>query len=111
MIGICLFIISTGLFIRGLLYHLASITSMNSKFKIFSISNNEDPFDYTKENALAGKAYMIIGLIISLFTIVLLFTYYKEVTTHWMIYIFSIMFIDFFINMLIHIRIQLDKQL
>lgn len=109
MMGLFLFIMSTGIFIRGFLYYLASKTSMNSKFRNFSISKSEDALEYTEENSLASKAYMTIGVIISLFTIILLITFYELVTNYWIVYIISILVIDLFVNVLVNIKINIDK--
>lgn len=109
MIGLILFLISTGIFMRGFLYYLASKLSMNSKFKNLSISKSEDALEYTEENVIGAKAYMTIGCIVSLFTIILLITFYDLVTMYWFMFIISILFIDLLTNVLVNVKLKIDK--
>lgn len=109
MLGVCLFLISMGIFMRGFLYYFASKMSMNSKFNKFSISKSEDALEYTEENVIGAKAYMTIGCIVSLFTIILLITFYDLVTRYWFMFIISILFIDLLTNVLVNIKLKIDK--
>lgn len=109
MIGIILLIISTGIFIRGLLIYIASKLSINSKAKTFSISKSENPLEYTEENSLASKAYMFIGIVVFIFSLILLITFKEFMIKYWIVYIMAIFLIDLLTNILIGVKIGLNK--
>lgn len=109
MIGIILLIISTGIFIRGLLFYIASKYPINSKFKTFSISKSENALEYTEENSFASKAYIFMGIVVFLFTLILLFTFKEFMFKYWIMYIMAIFLIDLLTNILVNIKIGLNK--
>lgn len=108
-LSISILIVSLGIFMRGFLYYLASQLPMNKKLKQISFSKSENALEYTEENYFACKAYMIIGLIYSLFTLVLIITINSFITKFWLFFILITILTDLFINTLVHIKISINN--
>lgn len=102
-------LIALGLFSRGVLLSLTAKTSMHGKLKVFSITKTNNALEYTEENMYASKAYLFIGVIVFLFTVILLLTFHNIVNKYALLYIISIFIIDVFINQLVKIKIKINK--
>ena len=107
---IIIFLFTLGLCIRGLLY-LYSTKLFNKTIlrKLFSYSKSSCLDDYYKENKVAGICYLFFGVVITLFTIVLILTYPQLLLSNISIFIIIMLVVDILISKLIYVKVKIDK--
>ena len=105
----CVLIFSLGIMIKGLLYFLVASTSMKSIFSKFSILKTTDKSVYYESNKFAFTAYMFIGFIVFLFTIIMFICQRDFLTNHYYFYIAGILIMDWITNIVTHIKIKITE--
>lgn len=103
---IFIIILSTGPLMRGILFFIISMFSKGNRLSFISISNSDDKEIYKKENRMASKAYIFIGTIFLLFTIVLSITYTEVLS---IFYIIPIILLDILIYALCIVKIGIER--
>lgn len=109
-LNIVIFMISLGIFMRGAMYYYCATMPMNDKTRKISFSKSKDALEYTEENHFASKAYMCLGLIHCLFTIVLLITFNSSINRTWFfMYVLFTLLMDLLIFTLVQVKVKLNK--
>lgn len=110
VINIFLILLSLGIFMRGVIYKLSKYKGI-SKDNKFSFVKTDDLNQFLYENGLASTAYMFLGGVITVCLLIFNIIFPTFFQKYFLFVMLGIFLIDYFIGVIVHIRINIDKQL